>query len=113
MVSACNIEALKLTRYVIRPVEIHQMHLKPADFFEQNPALDVPALKNPTSVLADCCSSRSSPHRGNEGSNGTAGIMQCKPMSHMQGSGAINAAATGAKVDTNGLGGKMKDLNMG
>lgn len=38
-----------------RPVETHQMHLRPADFFAANPALDVPTKKNGTSVLVPCC----------------------------------------------------------
>jgi primary-amine oxidase len=40
---------------VIRPVEIHQLHIKPADFFSQNPSLDVPSSKNLSSKLASCC----------------------------------------------------------
>jgi primary-amine oxidase len=35
----------------VMPVEIHQLHLRPADFFLRNPALDVPGLKNEASVL--------------------------------------------------------------
>lgn len=42
-----------------RPVEIHQVHIKPSDFFDSNPALDVPSLKNEASVLlsssSSCC----------------------------------------------------------
>ena len=40
------------------PVEIYQIHFKPSDFFERNPAIDVPSTKNNTSVLVekDCCS---------------------------------------------------------
>lgn len=33
------------------PVETHQIHLKPADFFSKNPAIDVPSAKNQTSIL--------------------------------------------------------------
>ena len=32
-----------------RPVEIHTIQLKPADFFTRNPAIDVPSTKNVTS----------------------------------------------------------------
>lgn len=32
-----------------RPVEIHTIQLKPADFFTRNPAIDVPSAKNVTS----------------------------------------------------------------
>jgi len=98
-----------------RPVEIHQMHLKPADFFERNPALDVPALKNPTSVLVGCCSTE--PYSKYKGEGGhthvNGGAVQSMPMSHMQGSGAVDAATAGAKIDTNGLSGKMRNLTTG
>lgn len=33
------------------PIETHQIHLKPADFFTKNPAIDVPSTKNQTSIL--------------------------------------------------------------
>ncbi|KAF2722949.1 hypothetical protein K431DRAFT_302204 [Polychaeton citri CBS 116435] len=42
----------------VMPVEIHQIHLRPADFFTQNPAIDVPSGKNQASKLvngAACC----------------------------------------------------------
>ncbi|OTA92941.1 hypothetical protein M434DRAFT_21692 [Hypoxylon sp. CO27-5] len=39
----------------VMPVEIHQFHLRPADFFTSNPALDVPSTKNESSVLVPCC----------------------------------------------------------
>ncbi|KAG9237669.1 copper amine oxidase [Amylocarpus encephaloides] len=57
----------------VMPVEIHQIHLRPADFFTCNPALDVPGVKNATSVLADeksCCES---------------GDVQQQASSHLQG----------------------------
>jgi primary-amine oxidase len=40
-----------------RPVEIHELEIKPADFFSANPSIDVPSNKNLTSKLADegCC----------------------------------------------------------
>nr|POE94474.1 copper amine oxidase 1 [Quercus suber] len=37
----------------VMPVEIHQIHLTPVDFFEANPSIDVPSGRNMTSVLAD------------------------------------------------------------
>lgn len=41
----------------VMPSEIFQVHFKPSDFFERNPAIDVPSAKNQASVLAkDCCS---------------------------------------------------------
>ena len=61
--------------YWYRPVEIHQLHLRPADFFSANPAIDVPGSKNTASVLApagSCCES---------------GSVQEAPASHMQGTG--------------------------
>lgn len=35
----------------VMPVEIHNIHLRPADFFEANPSLDVPSSKNCASRL--------------------------------------------------------------
>lgn len=59
-----------------RPVEIHQIHLRPADFFTANPAIDVPGTKNESSILApgeqSCCAS---------------GDVQQDPTSHLQGTG--------------------------
>ncbi|KAI9743826.1 MAG: hypothetical protein M1818_002560 [Claussenomyces sp. TS43310] len=62
----------------VMPVEIHQLHIKPGDFFTVNPAIDVPGRKNEASVLADgkgeghgeCCAS---------------GEQQADPLSHLQG----------------------------
>ncbi|PQE15767.1 primary-amine oxidase protein [Rutstroemia sp. NJR-2017a BBW] len=59
----------------VMPVEIHQLHIKPADFFSCNPAIDVPGKRNESSVLVDdskCCES---------------GKVQKEPVSHMQGTG--------------------------
>ncbi|KAI4944622.1 hypothetical protein J4E91_008627 [Alternaria rosae] len=43
----------------VMPVEIYQVHFKPSDFFERNPAIDVPSTKNQASVLVEkekgCC----------------------------------------------------------
>lgn len=43
----------------VMPVEIYQVHFKPSDFFERNPAIDVPSTKNTASVLVEkekgCC----------------------------------------------------------
>lgn len=63
----------------VMPVEIHQLHLRPADFFERNPALDVPGVKNLSSVEVgraangQCCQE-----------NGT-GSEQQNPLNHLQG----------------------------
>ncbi|CZT46700.1 related to peroxisomal amine oxidase (copper-containing) [Rhynchosporium secalis] len=43
----------------VMPVDIMQLHIKPADFFTANPALDVPSNRNLTSTLIrddSCCS---------------------------------------------------------
>lgn len=60
-----------------RPVEIHQVHLRPSDFFNANPALDVPGSKNIASVFVDgedsCCKK--------------SGDVQHAPESHLQGTG--------------------------
>jgi primary-amine oxidase len=43
----------------VMPVEIYQVHFKPSDFFERNPAIDFPSTKNNASVLVEkeggCC----------------------------------------------------------
>ncbi|ETI24058.1 hypothetical protein G647_03427 [Cladophialophora carrionii CBS 160.54] len=71
----------------VMPVEIHQLHLRPADFFERNPALDVPGNKNLASVEVgryangDCCQ-----NNGN-------GSVQADPTSHLQGSESIPVAS--------------------
>lgn len=65
----------------VMPMEKHEVHLRPADFFTRNPALDVPSRPNLTSELAPgsesqergCCS-RS---------------VQTTPMTHRQGTDDI------------------------
>ena len=42
----------RLLTHFNRPVEILELHIKPADFFTANPALDVPGNKNIASVYA-------------------------------------------------------------
>ncbi|CUS11345.1 unnamed protein product [Tuber aestivum] len=37
--------------FPVMPIETHQIHLKPADFFTKNPAIDVPSTKNQSSIL--------------------------------------------------------------
>ena len=62
------------------------MHLRPADFFTSNPALDVPSKRNDSSVLVACC--------------GEGKAVQEDPLSHLQGGAAdIDAEKAGAKVD--------------
>lgn len=68
-----------------RPVEIHQVHLRPADFFTANPAIDVPSTKNGASVLVNgaakaCCDGKTN------GENPSAsGSVQHEAVSHFQG----------------------------
>lgn len=38
-----------------RPAEVHQLHLKPSDFFAHNPALDAPSAPNKASIVVPCC----------------------------------------------------------
>jgi primary-amine oxidase len=43
---------------ICRPVEIHELQIKPADFFAANPSIDVPSNRNLTSKLVEnesCC----------------------------------------------------------
>lgn len=54
----------------VMPVEIHQMMLKPVDFFTSNPAIDVPSSKNEASVLVGCCKPQ---ENGTHSTNGTRG----------------------------------------
>ncbi|KAI0455800.1 copper amine oxidase [Xylaria acuta] len=66
----------------VMPVEIHQFHIRPADFFTSNPALDMPGRKNETSVLASCCgTNEDGPHTNGEKSGST----QANPPAHQQG----------------------------
>jgi primary-amine oxidase len=45
--------------YDNRPVEIHQLHIKPSDFFSANPSIDVPSNKKVASTHVEqkdsCC----------------------------------------------------------
>ncbi|CAG9996034.1 unnamed protein product [Clonostachys byssicola] len=65
----------------VMPVEIHQMHLRPADFFSSNPALDVPSARNNMSVLVPCCDNGVAKQESN------VGAAQGDPLSHLQGTG--------------------------
>ncbi|KAI9684656.1 MAG: hypothetical protein M1829_000029 [Trizodia sp. TS-e1964] len=64
----------------VMPVEIQQLHLKPADFFERNPALDVPSTRNMESKMVetgDCCS----------------GEIQSDPATHWQGVAGLDISS--------------------
>ncbi|KAI1380038.1 copper amine oxidase 1 [Hypoxylon crocopeplum] len=81
----------------VMPVEIHQFHLRPADFFTSNPALDIPSTRNETSVLIPCCDDKVD----GGGSSGTQlsstccsstslrtdSTVQRNPIAHLQGTG--------------------------
>ncbi|KAI0883794.1 copper amine oxidase 1 [Annulohypoxylon maeteangense] len=76
----------------VMPVEIHQFHLRPADFFTSNPALDIPSTKNETSVLVPCYGEKvaengSSTCCCSTPSLQTDSTVQRNPASHLQGSG--------------------------
>jgi primary-amine oxidase len=53
----------------VMPVEIHQLHIKPVNFFTENPAIDVPSSKNSASKLTNGHGSN-----GVNGTNGTNGV---------------------------------------
>ncbi|KAF4849635.1 Copper amine oxidase 1 [Colletotrichum siamense] len=78
----------------VMPVEIHQMHIRPADFFTSNPALDMPGARNKTSVIVPCCG-----EPGQNGANGAkeGGSVQRDPAAHLQGPGPdVDAEEVGA-----------------
>lgn len=105
---ACHVRAHSFAKFFLiyltfsRPVEIHQIHLKPSDFFTANPAIDVPGVKNNTSVLVDRTNGTNGTN-GNHVSNGANGVngsnasngdsccgngsTQSAAESHLQGSG--------------------------
>ena len=66
----------------VMPMEKHELNLRPADFFEGNPALDVPSHRNLSSVLVGggedianaCCKSGNGNGNGNDETNGTNGL---------------------------------------
>ncbi|CAM1506276.1 Fc.00g059170.m01.CDS01 [Cosmosporella sp. VM-42] len=80
----------------VMPVEIHQIHLRPSDFFTSNPALDVPSTRNEASVLvSSCCETIED--KGDSGERKVS--VQENPMSHLQGGGPdIDAEMAGANV---------------
>ena len=76
----------------IMPVEKHELHIRPADFFDRNPALDVPSNKNLASVQVngegkECCNGHAQENGVTNGER--EGSVQQSPASHWQGTGAI------------------------
>ncbi|KPI34731.1 Copper amine oxidase 1 [Cyphellophora attinorum] len=57
----------------VMPAEVHQINLRPADFFTANPSIDVPSNVNSASVLTN----GSTAANGVNGSNGTNGHAGC------------------------------------
>ncbi|KAI0873995.1 copper amine oxidase [Hypoxylon argillaceum] len=82
----------------VMPVEIHQFHIRPADFFTSNPALDMPGGKNETSVLVSCCNGKnnttpSSRDSLRTDSDQSASAVQASAVAHLQGAGPDVAPA--------------------
>ncbi|KAI0173666.1 copper amine oxidase 1 [Hypoxylon sp. FL1284] len=81
----------------VMPVEIHQFHIRPADFFTSNPALDIPSTRNETSVLIPCCDDKTDAGQVNgthqsstccsSTSLRTDSTVQRNPVNHLQGTG--------------------------
>ncbi|KAK8131901.1 hypothetical protein PG999_000074 [Apiospora kogelbergensis] len=86
----------------VMPVEVHQIHIRPADFFTSNPALDVPSTKNDASVLV----SSSAPCCDGKGEKPTA---QEEPASHKQGAGPDMKPKDIGSGSSNGSGSGGKD----
>lgn len=83
-------------------MEIYQIHLRPADFFTRNPALDVPSTKNQASVLVPCCGGDAAATNGAE-QKGISASEQQNPLAHLQGTGPdIKAETAGASEADDG-----------
>jgi primary-amine oxidase len=70
----------------VMPIETHQMHIRPADFFTANPALDVPSTtKNQASVLVPCHSNgEKQQHSGAAVDPGSEPSVQQSALNHIQ-----------------------------
>ncbi|KAI9846169.1 MAG: hypothetical protein M1837_004283 [Sclerophora amabilis] len=68
----------------VMPVETHQLHIRPADFFSRNPALDVPSSKEPSSCLAP---ERNGIESSKDGC--CTRVVQEAPMTHWQGTAEL------------------------
>ncbi|PHH79833.1 hypothetical protein CDD80_3694 [Ophiocordyceps camponoti-rufipedis] len=76
----------------VMPAETYQLHLRPSDFFNKNPALNVPSTPNESSVLVSCCDGTSNGVR-------KEATVQENPLSHRQGSGpGVDAEDAGAHI---------------
>lgn len=84
------------------------MHLRPADFFTTNPALDVPSTRNQASVLVPCCGSNEKAAEGMAATEKVASV-QDSPLSHLQGGQPdIDAQKAGAGVQNGDSNGKSE-----
>ncbi|KAI0154251.1 copper amine oxidase [Xylariaceae sp. FL1272] len=77
----------------VMPVEIHQFHIRPADFFTSNPALDIPGTKNETSVLVSCCGK---PTTSSEEGLKTDNDAASDAAAHLQGTGDVDPKDLGS-----------------
>lgn len=73
----------------VMPMEKHELHIRPADFFSSNPALDVPGNKNLSSVEVGACCENG--HANGDGAHGG----QEDPTSHMQGTRTLDMNSNG------------------
>ncbi|KAG6000816.1 hypothetical protein E4U21_004959 [Claviceps maximensis] len=79
----------------VMPTETYQIHLRPADFFDANPSLDVPSRKNETSVLVSCCGGPDG-----HGREDACDSVQNNEVAHKQGiDNGLDARAVGAHVE--------------
>lgn len=81
------------------------MHLRPADFFTSNPALDVPSKRNNASVLVPCCGGSGGEKPAGDG--GEASV-QNDPVSHLQGAKDVDAEDLGTETR-----GKQEEAKLG
>lgn len=90
------------------------MHLRPADFFTSNPALDVPSTRNDASVLVPCCgqeTGEAETTRADDNQDVKSGqygkiritSVQEEPFTHLQsGASDTDAKKAGANVEGSG-----------
>ncbi|MCJ1363944.1 hypothetical protein MMC16_003053 [Acarospora aff. strigata] len=74
----------------VMPVEKHEVHLRPADFFTRNPALDVPGQRNLSSQLA--------PGSGIQEDSCCSESVQAAPTTHRQGADEIKPTEVTSKL---------------
>jgi primary-amine oxidase len=80
----------------VMPMERHELHIRPADFFSRNPALDVPTNRNEASVQIN---------GSKEGGECCGGEVQDSAETHFQGGRDVNPnEKVTANGETNGVG---------